>query len=88
VVPFSASTLKRKRIALCAADQEKERKAIEWIDDGLRHTFCSAYLTQHESVDRLLLQTGHSDPAVLWRHYYRVMTKADAGQYWALRPKS
>jgi integrase len=87
VFPASPKTLQRKRIALCAANQEKEWKAITWIPDGLRHTFCSAYLTKHESVDRLLLQTGHSDPAILWRHYYRSMTKADSKAFWEIRPK-
>jgi integrase len=87
VFPASPKTLQRKRIALCAANQEKEWKAIAWIPDGFRHTFCSAYLTKHESVDRLLLQTGHTDPAILWRHYYRSMTKADSATYWEIRPK-
>jgi len=86
VFPASPKTLQRKRIALCADNQEKEWKAIKWIPDGFRHTFCSAYLTLHESVDRLLLQTGHSDPAILWRHYYRSMTKADAVAFWAIAP--
>lgn len=87
VMPYSPATLKRHRDKLLAADKEKQWGELEWINDGLRHTYCSAYLTKHESVDRLLMQTGHSDPKVLWRHYYRVMTKADAEKYWGIEPK-
>jgi integrase len=80
VVPFSASTLTRKRQALC------EDLALDWIPDGFRHTYCSAHLAKHGDVNKLLIQTGHSNPGMLWRHYYRVMPSGDADKYWQIFP--
>ena len=34
-------------------------KRIKWIQDGMRHTFCSNWLAFHEKIDRLVLISGH-----------------------------
>lgn len=86
VMPYSSTTLKRRRIKICAADKEEGWAQIDWINDGLRHTYCSAHLARHESVDRLLIQVGHTNPAILFRHYYRMMTEQDAKAFWSIRP--
>jgi site-specific recombinase XerD len=86
VVPFSAMTLKRKRQRLCAAQDGSERPAVEWIQDGLRHTYCSAHLNHHRDVGKLLLATGHTNTATLFRHYHRSMQEAEAARFWDIRP--
>jgi integrase len=73
VFPFSQSTLNRKREVLCKLAK------VKWIKDGPRHTYASAHITKHQSIDRLLLQIGHKgNPRTLWKHYYRTMSATDA----------
>jgi hypothetical protein len=86
VIPFSAMTLKRKRQRLCAAQEEPKRSAIEWIQDGMRHTYCSAHLNHHKDVGKLLLQTGHTNTATLFQHYHRSMPEVEAAKFWAIGP--
>jgi hypothetical protein len=76
----------KPRIEICAADKEKGWAQIDWINDGLRQTYCSAHLARYESVDRLLIQVGHTNPAILFRHYYRMMTEEDAKAFWHISP--
>jgi len=81
VAPFSKSTLRRKRRKLHV------KTGIEVIQDGLRHTYASAWLTAHKSSDELALQMGHRSPGMLYRHYYRAMSAGDAEKYWAIVPR-
>ncbi|MBV8415659.1 MAG: tyrosine-type recombinase/integrase [Verrucomicrobia bacterium] len=40
----------------------QEAAGIErWIQQGMRHTFCSAWLAKHHDINRLILMAGHSD---------------------------
>jgi integrase len=80
--PHSFTTLVRKRAA------NHKRTGVKVIQDGMRHTFCSAHLAKHKDINRLLIQSGHADPKLLWRHYYRVMSEAAAEQFWAIAPKA
>jgi site-specific recombinase XerD len=84
VVPFSAMTLKRKRKRLCAAQEEPKRPAVEWIPDGMRHTYCSAHFKHYKDVGKLLLQTGHTNTATLSRYYHRSMPAVEAAKFWAI----
>jgi hypothetical protein len=61
-------------------------KGIKWIQDGMRHTFCSNWLAFHEKIDRLVLISGHDSVDTMWRHYYKGTTKADATAFWNLYP--
>jgi integrase len=79
VCPISESTLHRTRERLCQA-------AVTWLKDGARHTYASAHLAKDKSIELLLLQMGHKDPTMLWRHYYRSMSAADADRFWSIRP--
>jgi integrase len=81
IVPFSTSTLRRKR----------RRNALaagldEWPQQGARHTWASAWLRQHSDINKLVLQAGHESPTVMWDHYYQAMTPADARAFWSILP--
>ena len=81
VVPFSASTLRRKRRRnALAAGLEK------WPQQGARHTYCSCWLRQHGDINKLVLQAGHQSAQTLWDHYYQAVTPADAAAFWSIFP--
>jgi integrase len=80
LVPYTPAVLrKRRRDALQAT-------GIKWIQQGMRHTFCSAWLARYHDVNRLLLMSGHDDPETLWRFYHRGMTEKEATKFWAIVP--
>jgi integrase len=81
VCPFSETTLRRKRRS------NREKAAVPLIQDGLRHSYCSAFMANGGDVNKLLLATGHTSPSMLFRHYHRTMTTDDAVKFWSLRPK-
>jgi hypothetical protein len=37
-------------------------------------------------VNTLTLQTGHNSPTMLWNHYYKAVTEAEAKKFWAIQP--
>lgn len=81
LVPFSASTLRRKRRqnALAAG-------ILVWPQQGARHTFCSCWLRQHGDINRLVLMAGHESAQVLWDHYYQAVTSEVAAEFWETYP--
>jgi integrase len=81
VCPFSEATLRRKR------RDNRTKAGVRLIQDGLRHSYCSAFMADGGDVNKLLLATGHTSASMLFRHYHRTMTAADAVKYWALMPK-
>jgi integrase len=82
VVPFSASTLKRKRNDLCRAT------GVTWIQQGMRHTYCSNWLAMHGDINKLVLQSGHTDTQTMWEHYHRGTTKGEAEKFWNIHPSA
>src|SRR5260221_7676297 len=81
VVPFSASTLRRKR----------RRNALaagldSWPQQGARHTYCSCWLRQHGDINRLVIQAGHESAATMWNHYYQAVTPEVAAAFWSIFP--
>jgi integrase len=56
-----------------------------WIQQGMRHTFCSAWLAKHHDINRLILMAGHS-ATVTWENYHRGMSQAEAKKFWAINP--
>jgi integrase len=81
IVPFSASTLRRKRRrnALAAG-------LAAWPQQGARHTYCSCWLRQHGDINKLVLQAGHESAQVLWNHYYQAVSSDAAAAFWAIYP--
>jgi integrase len=82
VTPYKKSQLTKKRRELQAA-----AGLTRWIQQGMRHSFCSYWLAAHEDVNRLVLQSGHTDAQTMWEFYHRGTTKAVAKKFWKIRPQ-
>lgn len=55
--------------------------------DVCRHSFASYHLVEHENVDRLKMQLGHSRVSdTLFAHYRAAVSKAAAREYWCICP--
>jgi integrase len=80
LVPFTPAVLRTKR------REAMKATGIRWIKQGMRHTFCSAWLAVHHDVNRLVLMSGHDDPDTMWRHYHRGMREKEAARFWAILP--
>jgi integrase len=61
--------------------------AIEWIQDGMRHTYASNWLAIHRDEHRLRANLGHKSATELWDHYHRAETQKEAAGFWAILPK-
>jgi integrase len=83
IVKMNAHYLRTRRTANWKA---AAGKGVKWIQDGMRHTFCSNWLAFHEKIDRLVLISGHDSVDTMWRHYYKGTTKAAATAFWHLYP--
>ena len=82
VVTYAAENLRNKRRMAQGAAGIKQ-----WIQQGMRHTFCSAFLAgRRGGVNELVLQSGHTEPDTMWTHYHRGMSRAEANKFWAIRP--
>jgi integrase len=84
VVPFSPSVLRTKRRANWKAIAGDKAR---WIQQGMRHTFCSNWLAIHEDINKLVLQSGHDSVDTMWRSYHKGVKKAQAEKFWAIRPQ-
>jgi integrase len=80
VMPYPESTFNKRR------RENRKQAGVPLIADGLRHAFCSAHLAYHGDLNRLLLMSGHTNPQILWRHYYRHFSKDEAQRYWSITP--
>jgi integrase len=59
---------------------------VRLIKHGARHSYASYLLARDGSIDRLLLNMGHTNAEVTFRHYHRVATQRDAKTFWSIRP--
>ena len=58
-----------------------------WIQQGMRHSFCSYWLVAHDNdVDTLVVQSGHESKEVMWNSYYAAATKTEAAKFWSISP--
>lgn len=58
-----------------------------WIQQGMRHSFCSYWLVAHDNdVDTLVVQSGHESKEVMWNSYYSAATKKDSEAFWGILP--
>jgi integrase len=61
----------------------------EYIRADLRHTYASNHLAEHGDISSLVRQLGHAgDANMLWNHYHREVSKADAEAFWQIMPPS
>ena len=89
IVPFTADKLRdhhRDNWARVVGVTKNGKPKRRWIQQGMRHSFCSYWLALPGDIDRLVIQSGHESKEVMWRNYYRATTKAKAEKYWALIP--
>jgi integrase len=82
IVPFTSNVLRAKRRANWSAAADKNTK---WIQQGMRHTFCSNWLALHKDVNELVLQSGHDSVDTMWRNYHKGVTEKEAEKFWAIR---
>jgi integrase len=83
IVPFPFSVLRKKRRANWkAVAGEKAR----WIQQGMRHSFCSNWLAVHGDINKLVLQSGHDSVDTMWRSYHKGVKKAQAEKFWQIAP--
>jgi integrase len=81
VCSYSGEELRQHRVTNWkAAGIEK------WIQQGMRHTFCSNHLAYFKKVDELVLQSGHDSVDTMWRNYHKGVTDKEAKKFWAIRP--
>lgn len=59
----------------------------KWIQDGMRHSFCSNWLTANGFDYNRCAALGGHDTKVLKRHYSKGLRKEDAAKYWQIFPK-
>jgi integrase len=57
-----------------------------WIQQGMRHTFCSNWLAKNKDVNKLVLQSGHDSVDTMWRNYHKGTPEAEAKNFWAIKP--
>jgi integrase len=82
IVPATPAVLRRKRRANWKAVAGEAR----WIQQGMRHSFCSNWLALHNDVNKLVLLSGHDSTDVMWRCYHKGVKKAEAEKFWAIMP--
>ena len=80
VVPLSDQAF-RTRWEKCRTDAG----LIPWPHDVMRHTFATYHLAAFNDIGKLALQMGNS-PQVIHSAYKGLVSKADAGRFFALRP--
>lgn len=67
--------------------KEDGKPKRRWIQQGMRHSYCSYWLVAHDNdVDTLVIQSGHESKQVLWNSYYAAATKKDAAKFWTILP--
>lgn len=59
----------------------------QWIQQGARHSYCSYWLASHKDVNKLVLQSGHTDAETMWTSYHAGVTEKEANRFWSIRPK-
>jgi integrase len=83
IVRFTPNILRTKRRANWSAAAGQTAK---WIQQGMRHTFCSNWLALHKDVNELVLQSGHDSVDTMWRNYHKGVTEKEAKKFWAILP--
>jgi integrase len=67
---------------------KKPAELSEWPNNGLRHSFASYHLAQHQNAPQLALDMGHTTPRMIFDSYREVVTPEEAEKYWSIRPKA
>lgn len=81
VSPYSDGEMRRHRKANWTA-----AGVAKWVQQGMRHTFCSNWLAMHKDVNELVLQSGHDSVDTMWRNYHKGVTETEAKKFWSIMP--
>jgi integrase len=57
-----------------------------WPHNGLRHSFASYHLAQHQDAAKTALQLGHTESRTLFAHYRELVKPEDAKAFWKIFP--
>jgi hypothetical protein len=68
-------------------DRFKKELGFRWNTNVIRHTYATYWQSQNRDGARLSSNLGNTE-AVASRHYVRMVSKADAEQFWTLYPYS
>ncbi len=79
--PLIPTNLKNKR------QEFVKTLSFTWIQDGLRHTFCTFHYAKHKNIELLRHVMGNS-PAVIDRFYKGAVNKAEVEEFWNIVPKA
>lgn len=90
IVPFTPAELRQRHRAnwgrvVGVGEDGKPRQ--RWIQQGMRHSYCSYWLAEHNyDVDTLVIQSGHDCKDVMWQSYYRATSKEETKAFWSIYP--
>jgi integrase len=79
-----------RAVPLCHLPLESARKVrgvVTWQGDICRHSWISYRLALVSDEARVAREAGNS-PDVIWRHYFQLVTEADARRFFAIVPGS
>lgn len=78
----SSTNLRRRLRAM------RDDAGVEWIQDGMRHTYASNWLAKYKDEHRLRDNLGHKSSDELWNSYHKAKTVKEAEAFWALTPSA
>ena len=58
---------------------------FDWIQDGMRHTFCTMHYAKYSSMEALRKTMGNS-PSVIDKFYKGTITKSEVEKFWKIMP--
>ena len=65
----------------------RDALGFKWIQDGLRHTAATFHYAFYGDASKTAALLGEKDAAVLHQHYRGLASRAEADQFYALRPE-
>jgi integrase len=64
----------------------KRAGVVPWPVNACRHSFASYHLAHFRDLKGLMLELGHTNPDVTFRHYRELTTPAEAEKFWRIAP--
>jgi integrase len=58
----------------------------KWPDNGLRHSFGTYHYAFHQNAPKTAAELGHESTKMLFKHYRKPVTKAEAAEFWNIMP--
>jgi integrase len=78
--PLISTNLKNRRQAFV------KTLSFPWIQDGLRHTFCTFHYAKHHNTEELRHIMGNS-PSVIDRFYKGAISQLEVEKFWGIGPE-